>query len=98
MRVPQRVSPKWPLLRHQIRNFKNREKRHLQIYSRSFVESFIKIGSFVWAVEMTHTDTHTDTHPGFDCNIFSHFNSVKMTEYNKHKNGEKIQILINELN
>ena len=37
VRVPQRVSAKWPLWRHQIRNFKNREKWHSQIYSRSFV-------------------------------------------------------------
>ena len=45
------------------------------MYSRGFVESFIKIGSFVWAVEMTQTDrqtdTHTDRHPGVDYNIFS---------------------------
>ena len=45
----------------------------------SYMESFIKFCSFVWAVEMTQThrrteartDAQTDTHPGFDCNIFS---------------------------
>ena len=49
------------------------------ISDRSYVESFIKICSFVWAVEITQThrrteartDAQTDTHPGFDCNIFS---------------------------
>ena len=49
------------------------------ISDRSYVESFIKIGSSVWAVEMTQThrrteagiDAQTDTYPGFDCNIFS---------------------------
>ena len=41
------------------------------------MESLIKIGPFVWAVEMTqtdthtHTHTHTDRHPGVDYNIFS---------------------------
>ena len=47
------------------------------------MESFIKIGPSVWAVEMTHTDTQTDTHthrhthtPG---SIVTY--SVKLTEY-----------------
>ena len=39
--------------------FKIRVKSHWQISSRSFVESFIKIGPSVWAVEITHTDRHT---------------------------------------
>ena len=47
VRVPQRKNTKWPPWRHQIRNFKNREKWHWQISVRWFVESFIKIGSSV---------------------------------------------------
>ena len=47
VRVPQRKNTKWPPWRHQIRNFKNREKWHWQISVKSFVESFIKIGSSV---------------------------------------------------
>ena len=94
VRVPQRVSAKWPLWRHQIRNFKNREKWHSQIYSRSFVESFIKIGSSVWAVEMTHTYRHTyrqtDTHTHTLGSIATY--SVKMTEYNNN-----IQVFIDSL-
>ena len=52
---------KWPPWRHPFWIFKNREKCHWQISSRSFVESFIKIDQSVWAVEMTHTHTQTQT-------------------------------------
>ena len=38
---------------------------------RSFVKSFIEIGSFIWAAEMPHVYAQTDTQSGVDCNIFS---------------------------
>ena len=41
------------------------------------MESFIKIGPLLWAVEMTQTDTHTDTLGS----IATY--SVKLTEYKK---------------
>ena len=51
------------------------------------MESFIKIGPFVWAVEMTQTDTHTytytDTHTDTLGSIATY--SVKLTEYNKKR-------------
>ena len=69
-RVPQRKNAKWPPWRHRIWTLENRKKWHWQISVKWFVENFIKIGSSVWAVEVTHTDrqthrhtaTHTQTH------------------------------------
>ena len=43
------------------------------------MESFIKIGPSVWAVEMTHTHAHTHTQtPSVDYKIF------KLTEYKNY--------------
>ena len=47
VRVPQGINAKWPPWRHQIWTLENRKKCHWQISVRSFVESFIKIGSSV---------------------------------------------------
>ena len=45
-------------------NFQNRRKTYNieQMCCKWFVESFIKIGPSVWAVEMTYTDTDTHRH------------------------------------
>ena len=80
VRVPQRKNTKWPPWRHQIRNFKNREKWHWQISVRSFVESFIKIGSSVWAWAVEVTQTHAHTH------------TFKMTEYKKKGVDQAIEL------
>ena len=63
VRVQHWKSTKWPPWRQPFWIFKNREKRHLQISSRSFVESLIKIDPSVLAVEMTRTHTQTHRHP-----------------------------------
>ena len=53
------------------------------------MESFIKIGSSVWAVEVTHTDTQTDRQTHTQTHTLGSIAtySVKMTEY---KNYPKI--------
>ena len=78
MRLPYSKSKKWPLWRHPFQNSELQEKCHWQICSRSFVESFIKVGPSVWAVARLNTQTHThrerrtDTQtPSIFCNIFS---------------------------
>ena len=45
------------------------------------METFIKIGLFVWAVEMTHTHGQTDTHLHTLGSNATYL--VKMTEYKK---------------
>ena len=54
------------------------------------MESFIKIGPSVWAVEMTHTHRHTHRQTDRQTDTLASIAtySVKLTEYKK-KNGKK---------
>ena len=56
--------------------FRIRGKRHWQISARSFVESFIKIGLSIWAVEITQIDRQTDRH--------THTETGRQTDRNTH--------------